>query len=53
MLMYNLIEFSDNYSKTSGTLWQYCTELPAVNNAGNIIDFDDANVTASFNLKQK
>ena len=53
MLMYNLIEFSDNYSKTSGTLWQYCTELPAVNNAGNIIDFDGANVTASFNLKQK
>ena len=21
--MYNLIEYSDNYSKTSGTLWQY------------------------------
>ena len=24
MLMYNLIEYSDNYSKTSGSLWQYC-----------------------------
>ena len=23
MPMYNLIEYSDNYSKTSGTLWQY------------------------------
>ena len=23
MLMYNLIECSDNYSKTSGSLWQY------------------------------
>ena len=23
--MYNLIEFSDNYSKTSGILWQYWT----------------------------
>ena len=22
--MYNLIEYSDNYSKTSGSLWQYC-----------------------------
>ena len=22
MLMYNLIEYSDNYSKTSGSLWQ-------------------------------
>ena len=24
MPMYNLIEYSDNYSKTSGSLWQYC-----------------------------
>ena len=23
MPMYNLIEYSDNYSKTSGRLWQY------------------------------
>ena len=23
MLMYNLIEYSDNYSKTPGSLWQY------------------------------
>ena len=23
MPTYNLIEFSDNYSKTSGSLWQY------------------------------
>ena len=23
MLMYNLIEYSDNYSETSGSLWQY------------------------------
>ena len=23
ILMYNLIECSDNYSKTSGSLWQY------------------------------
>ena len=27
MLMYKLIEYSDNYSKTSGTLWQYCKIL--------------------------
>ena len=25
MPMYNLIEYSDNYSKTSGSLWQYYT----------------------------
>ena len=26
--MYNLIEYSDNYSKTSGDLWQYCKDDP-------------------------
>ena len=26
MPMYNLIEYSDNYSKTSGNLWQYCRD---------------------------
>ena len=53
MLMYNLIEYSDNYSKTSGTLWQYCKEIPAVNNEGNIVDFNGANATDSFNSKTK
>ena len=42
MHMYKLIEYSDNYSKTSGSLWQYCKEIPAVNNA---------NATDSFNFK--
>ena len=27
--MYNLIEYSDNYSKTSGNLWQYYVDKPA------------------------
>ena len=53
MLMYNLIEYSDNYSKTSGTLWQYCKEIPAVNNEGNIVDFNGTNATDSFNSKTK
>ena len=30
MAMYNLIRYSDNYSKTSGSLWQYCKDIPAV-----------------------
>ena len=30
MPMYNLIEYSDNYSKTSGILWQYSKDIPAV-----------------------
>ena len=28
MSMYNLIEYSDNYSKTSGSLWQYYKDDP-------------------------
>ena len=38
MPMYNLIKYSKNYSKTSGSLWQYCKDTPAVNNAENIVD---------------
>ena len=53
MPMYNLIEYSDNYSKTSGSLWHYCKEIPAANNADNIVDFNGANATDSFNFKTK
>ena len=53
MLMYNLIEYSDNYSKTSGSLWQYCKEIPAVKDDGNMVDFNRANATDSFNFKTK
>ena len=31
MPMYNLIECSDNYSKTSGSLWQYYRNEPKNN----------------------
>ena len=31
MAMYNLIEYSDNYSKTSGSLWQYYKDDPSNN----------------------
>ena len=51
--MYNVIEYSDNYSKTSGNLWQYCKDILAINNDGNIIDFNGANATDSFNFKTK
>ena len=40
MPMYNLLEYSYNYSKTSGSLWQYCKEIAAVNNAGDIANFN-------------
>ena len=53
MAMYNLMEYSDNYSKTSGILFQYYRDIPAVDNDGATIDFTEANVTDSFNLKVK
>ena len=53
MPMYNLIEYSVNYSKTSGHLWKYCKYIPAVNVNDNIVDFNGANATDSFNFKTK
>ena len=51
--MYNLIEYSDSYSKTSRGLWQYCKDIAAVNNNGDIVDFNGTNATDSFNFKAK
>ena len=53
MPMYNVIEYSDNYSKTSGSLWQYCKNIPAVKNNGDIVNFNGANATDLFNFKAK
>ena len=53
MPMCNLIECSHNYSNSSSRLWQYYKETPAVNNDGNIVDFNEANATNSFNFKTK
>ena len=51
MPMYNLVEYSDTYSKTSESLWQYCKEITAINDNGDIADFNGANATYSFNFK--
>ena len=53
MPMYNLIEYSDNYSKTSESLWQYCKDIPAINNNNAIVDFTNDNLADSFNFKVK
>ena len=53
MPMYKLIEYSDNYAKTKGSLWQYCKDIPVRNNNNEIIVFDVKNVTDSFNFKVK
>ena len=53
MWMNNLIEYSDNYSKTSGSLWQYYKDILAVdaNNDNTIVNFNSNNSTDSFNFK--
>ena len=53
MPIYNLIEYSDNYSKTSGSLRQYCKNVPAVDNNNAIVHFAENNLTDSFNFKAK
>ena len=53
MLMYNLIEYSDNYAKTTGSLWQYCKDIPARNANNEIIIFSEDNTTDSFKFKAK
>ena len=53
MSMYNLIEYSDNYAKTTGILWQYCKDIPARNNNNEITEFTWGNTTDSFNFKAK
>ena len=40
MPMYSLIEYSYNYSETSGILWQYCRDEPTLANNGDITDFN-------------
>ena len=35
MAMYNLLEYSKNYSKPSGSLWNYCRDEPNSGAEGN------------------
>ena len=46
MPMYNLIEYSDNYAKTTGSLWQYFRDEP-------VDDDDDIEDSKSFKYKTK
>ena len=53
MSIYNLIEYSGNYSKISGRSWQYYRDEPALTNAGTIANFHAAHNSSSFKFKQK
>ena len=47
MPMYNLIEYSDNYLKTSGSLWQYYRDDPN----DNIVDSES--IKFEINMTEK
>ena len=51
MSMYNLMKDSDNYSKTSASLWQYYRDQSALTDASTIDNFPGK--SASFKFKQK
>ena len=53
MPMYNLIEYGDNYTKTSGSIWQYYRDELFTNNFSVINDVLDDPASASFRSKQK
>ena len=50
MPMYNLIEYSDNYSDTSGSLWQFKWDQQPINNNEPFIDITAEN-SSSFKYK--
>ena len=53
MSMYNLIEYSDNYAKTTGSLRQHSKDIPARNDNNEITVFTRSNLTDSFHFKVK
>ena len=54
MSMYNLIEYSDAYSKTLESLWQYYRDESALNNNNFFINFPaDKNDIISFKFNQQ
>ena len=49
--MYNLIEYSDNYSETLGRLGQYYKDKPVLTDAGILDNFAGSSVCLSLNKK--
>ena len=47
MPMYNLIEYSENYSKTSGSLWQYYKDDPNDNSTDSESFKSNINITGN------
>ena len=50
--VYNLIEYSDNYSKTSGSLWQYYKDDPNDNLANSELFKSKVKITGKLQTMQ-
>ena len=54
IIIYDLIEYSDNYSRTPGSLWQYYKDEEFLIDNGAIAGFPaDKNNSASFKFETK
>ena len=53
MSMYKLIEYTDIYSKITGSLWQYYRDEPALGNNGNKIFLLVTIIVFCLNLTNK
>ena len=52
MSVYDIIEYTDSYSKTPGTLWQYYRGESTLTDDAGVID-DYPGISSSFKFKQK
>ena len=48
-----MLKYATAYEKTSGSLFQYFKDIPAVDNNNAIVNFTENNLTDSFNFKAK
>ena len=54
MLMYNLIEYINNFFKKTRIFWQYCRDEPALDAYNAVTDFNATNtITDLFKFKDK
>ena len=53
MPKYDLIEYSNNYSKTSASLYQYCRDEPAFGKNDFITDFTNNDTFKPLKFKER
>ena len=53
MPLYNSVEHSDNYSKTSGNVWYYHKDEPVLTDDAAIVYFTGNNASDWFNPNEK